>query len=94
MKIKKKVDKINLKKLNKKNVIKKNGIIVHVLNHGVMMKKIVKLVVMMKTAAIGLNVKIVQVVGAMKVVGKEVKNAVVVIQTFMIGKIYKLINIH
>ena len=68
-------------------MIKKNGIIVHVLNHGVMMKKIVKLVVMMETAAIGLNVKIVQVVGAMKVVGKEVKNAVVVIQTFMIGKI-------
>jgi len=68
-------------------VIKKNGIIVHVLNHGVMMKKIVKLVVMMETAAIGLNVKIVQVVGAMKVVGKEVKNAVVVIKTFMIGKI-------
>jgi hypothetical protein len=52
-----------------------------------MMKKIVKLVVMMETAAIGLNVKIVQVVGAMKVVGKEVKNAVVVIKTFMIGKI-------
>lgn len=68
-------------------MIKKNGIIVHVLNHGVMMKKIVKLVVMMETAAIGLNVKIVQVVGAMKVVGKEVKNAVVVIKTFMIGKI-------